>query len=242
MEPLAISARTLGALALGNFCPRCFWINLHTKGKLPYRMPMPGIFISIDRYGKNLVHSYFDAQQKLPPWYPRPGEVVSYVSSQDLHWSRFGVEDAKTGILLRGEPDEIFELQDRSFHIVDYKTAKATPAQDELFPLYGVQLNVYAYICATGKREFSPVSGLSLIYTEPQTGRSPTTNPEVMSSEGFSLQFSAKLERVELDPEGMIPGLLEQARAMYDQPSAPKGKPGCEDCDLFARLVLMTAE
>ena len=239
MEPLAISARTLGALALDDFCPRCFWISLHTKGNLPYQIPMPGIFGSIAGYVPKLVHSVFDKRKRLPKWYPEIGKVKSYVPSAELHWKRFFAVDQTTNINLRGVPDDIFQLQDRSFHIVDYKTSKATPKQDELLPLYEVQLNVYAYICAKRKKEYSPVSGLSLIYTEPQTDRGPGTHPEVITGDGFALQFSAKLAPVVVRPERLIPGLLRQTREIYDRNPAPKGTPGCEDCDLFARLVLL---
>jgi len=241
MEPLSISARTLGALALEGFCPRCYWISLHIKGKLPYQIPMPGIFGSIAAYVPKLVHTFFDQEKRLPKWYPEIGKVNSYVPSGELHWQKFYAVDAATNIRLRGTPDDVFRLRDRSFHIVDYKTAKATPKQDELLPLYEIQLNVYAYICVKQKKEYSPVSGLSLIYTEPRTDRSPSTHPEVITHEGFSLHFSAKLAPVELQPERIIPGLLRKVRSIYDRESAPKGTPGCEDCDLFARLLVLTA-
>jgi len=200
MQPLAIPARTLGAIALDDFCPRCFWITLHTKGNLPYQMPMPGIFGSIAAYVPKLVHSFFDEHKRLPKWYPDIGRVKSYVPSDALHWTRFNVRDERTNIHLRGVPDEIFRLHDGSFQIVDYKTAKATPRQDTLLPLYQIQLNAYAYICAKEKKEYWPVSGLSLIYTEPETARNPNTHPEVITGEGFSLHFSAKRAPVKLEP------------------------------------------
>ena len=240
MEALTISARTLGGLALPDFCPRCFWLGLHSGGKLPYQTPFPGIFGSIAAYVPGLVHSFFDARRQLPRWYPEIGKVEGYVPPQELHWRKFSVHDEGLNINLRGIPDDIFELRDGSFHIVDYKTAKATPKQDELLPLYEVQLNVYAYICAKQKKEYSPVSGLSLIYTEPQTDRRPSTHPGVMMEEGFALHFSAKLAAVAHKPQRMIPPLLKQVRAIYDRQPAPKGRAGCEDCDNFARLLNLT--
>ena len=222
---------------MDDFCPRCLWIQLHTKGKLPFQIPMPGIFGSIAAYTPNLIRSYFDERKKLPKWYPDVGKVKAYVPGKQLHWSRFAVQDVKTNITLRGAPDDLFQLVDGSFHIVDYKTAKLTEKQDELFPLYEVQLNVYAYICVKEKKEFSPISRLSLIYTEPQTKLRADTDPEVVLDGGFALHFSATLKPVKLEPEKLIPSLLRKARAIYDQQPAPKGRPGCEDCDNFARLM-----
>ncbi len=47
-EPITISAKNLGALAMRNFCPRYFWIGMHMD-RLPYQI-FPGIFSSIDSY------------------------------------------------------------------------------------------------------------------------------------------------------------------------------------------------
>jgi len=242
VEPLSISARRLGEIALGDYCPRCYWLRLHTKGKLPFAGPFPGIFSSIDAYSKGIIHDYFDKKKRLPAWYPRVGDVTGYVPSGDLHWRKFSAKDAKTNIKLWGSPDELLRLADGSFHIVDYKTGRITQTQDELLPLYAVQLNVYAYICSRGNTEFAPVSGLSLIYTEPLTSLRAGANPEVMSKRGFALHFSATLKPVKLESERMIPRLLREARALYDQQPAPRGRPGCEDCDNFARLLNLISE
>ena len=44
---LRISAKSLGELALPDFCPRCFWLKTKARGKLPFQI-FPGIFSSID--------------------------------------------------------------------------------------------------------------------------------------------------------------------------------------------------
>ena len=51
---LRIFAKTLGELALPGFCPRCFWLKMHTR-QLPFQI-FPGIFSSIDVYTKRVVH------------------------------------------------------------------------------------------------------------------------------------------------------------------------------------------
>jgi len=240
MEPLALSARTLGELELNDYCPRCWWLSLHLKGNLPFQMPMPGIFGSIAAYTPNVIRSYFDEQNRLPNWYPRIGRVKGYVDGKALHWRRFTVKDKKTGIELRGSPDDVFRLADGSYHIVDYKTARLTAKQDELGPLYEVQLNVYAYICEE-LGSYSPISGLSLIYMEPRTGLGAESAAEAVLGDGFALHFSATQKTVPLEPGKRIPRLLRRARAIYDQQRAPKGRTGCEDCDSFARILNLTS-
>lgn len=235
MAPLRIPVRTLGSLLLKGFCPRCFWIQLHCENKLPFQIQLPGIFSSIDAYGKNVVHSFFEQNKRLPPWFPGIGEVTGYVPSKQLHWSKFMVEHQETGVILRGTPDDIFRLSDSSYHIVDYKTARVTETQDELLPLYEVQLNAYAHICDV-MGELA-VSALSLIYLEPQTKLSDEKFNEVHGDSGFSLGFSATLIGVERKPGGFIPELMRRAREIYDQPTVPEGRDGCENCDLLRRLL-----
>jgi hypothetical protein len=163
-QKITISPRTLGILNMPDFCPRCFWIRLRSEDKFPFQIPMPGIFSSIDSYSKKLVHAFFDEHGALPPWVPPFGDVKTYV--QPLHYSWFNCEHGETGITLRGTPDEVFQLADDSYHVVDYKTAKVTGRQDELYPLYDAQLNAYAYVAERLVRRspLRPVSGLSHLY------------------------------------------------------------------------------
>ncbi|MGB6432350.1 MAG: PD-(D/E)XK nuclease family protein, partial [Candidatus Acidiferrales bacterium] len=164
---LNISPRTLAAIALDSACARCAWITLRCEGKLPFAMGLPGIFSSIDSFTKKAVRNHFDLYGRLPDWFPDVGEVAELVPSRDLHWSRFFREDPETRIRLHGTPDDILRMADGATHIVDYKTARLTASQDDLMPVYEVQLNGYAHIAeATG---YGPVTNLSLIYFEPQT-------------------------------------------------------------------------
>ena len=53
----------------------------------------------------------------------------------------FYILDNQTNIKLIGIPDEMFLRTDESYFIADYKTARFTSHQDELIPMYEVQLN-----------------------------------------------------------------------------------------------------
>ncbi len=142
-EQIRISAKKLGELAMPNFCPRCFWIKLRLKNKLPFQI-FPGIFSSIDSYTKRIVHSWFDSHRSQPVWLNSLGNLVGY--RETLHFSKFRILDEENNILLTGNPDDVLIKTDSSHIIVDYKTAKYTAAQDKLHPLYEAQLNSYAMI------------------------------------------------------------------------------------------------
>jgi len=134
-----ISASRLAEVAMPDFCPRCLWIKLSMGWKLPFERPMPSIFSSIDSYVKNVVHRHYEEKRELPRWFPYLGEVIRLERAPT--WQDFHFTHRQLGITLRGQADEILQLDGRKYHIVDYKTARHTVTQDELFPLFDAQLN-----------------------------------------------------------------------------------------------------
>jgi hypothetical protein len=101
--PLQISGKDLGALAMRDFCPRCFWIS--RRAKLPWQI-FPGIFSSIDSYSKKVVHGQFD-RSGMPGWLAPLGELKGYKDPPSAQ--RFRVPVEEHGLLLTGAPDAIFE-------------------------------------------------------------------------------------------------------------------------------------
>jgi len=233
VEQLNISAKNLAGVALEDACPRCAWIRLHHKGDMPFAMSFPGIFISIDGYTKRMVRETFDSARRIPDWFPNVGKVKAMVSEDELHWRSYFRTDSKLGVTLRGQPDDIFQLADGSFHIVDYKTAKITGAQDDLFPMYEVQLNAYAFIAE--KLPIAPVSALSLIYFEPQT--ETERGKRKGSPPGAWLEFRATRKKVQLAPKRRIPELLARAREIFDMKTAPRGAAGCKNCEQTEKFL-----
>ena len=222
IEPLRLSAKGLGD-ALPGACPRCLYVSL--RFDLPYQR-FPGVFGTIDRFTKGVVHRALDDTGRLPPWFPDIGRVASY--ERDLSFKRFRVWHEDLGIDLAGSPDDVFRMADGSVHIVDYKTAKYTPGQAEVLPLYEVQLNAYAYLAE--RIGLSPVRALSLIYMEPNAER------DAGGDAGPALPFEARRVHVNLKPE-LIPPLLASARRTFDLATPPESKNGCEDCSRLDALV-----
>ena len=228
---LTISARNLAAYAADRFCARCAWVRLHVK-PLPYQT-FPGIFSSIDRFNKLIVHSHFDREGRPPSWLRELGETETYLDPP--HWSKFSIVDQRTGVTLRGEADGIFKMADGSYTIVDYKTARYTPGQEAMLPMYEAQLNAYAYI---GERqELRPIGRLALVYMEPLTQESIADKPEMVDELGFSMGFKATIVPVHRRPDGMIPPLLDSAKAMDELQEPPAGRQGCRDCRAVEDLV-----
>lgn len=215
-----------------NFCPRCFWIQQHAH-KLPFQIPMPGIFSSIDAYTKKVVHGFTDQNGRFPKWLSNLG-IVEYRNPP--HHSRFFVLDEEFGVKLTGVPDGIFVRPNGSYVIADYKTARFTEKQDELFPQYEVQLNGYAYIGA--RAGFDPMSGLYLVYTEPVTDAETAASSVVAT--GFTMPLAPKILEVQMKPE-IIKPLFQKVRQIHDLPQPPEGTFGCTDCAALQQLMIILA-
>ncbi|MEE9296701.1 MAG: PD-(D/E)XK nuclease family protein [Phycisphaerae bacterium] len=229
-DPIRISAKNLGALALPGSCPRCNWLKLHLGHKLPYQI-FPGIFSSIDGFTKRVVHTWFDEHGAPPAWLDPLGTIVGY--REPPHFSKFNMLNEDHGVLLTGAADGILVRDDGSFVIVDYKTAKFSGAQDELLPMYEVQLNAYA---AIGEHcGFAPVTGLALIYMEPMSDGQTCFEGQCCEY-GFDMGFSAHVINVQLNADMLSP-LLARVRAEHDRPAPPRRHPGCKDCNLTDWLV-----
>jgi hypothetical protein len=226
---IRISAKALGELALPTFCPRCFWLKRKMRNKLPFRQPLPGAFSTIDSITKQVVHGYFDAYGHLPPWLAPLGDIVGY--HEPPHWSRFNTVIEEHGVLLAGVADGIFERSDGSFIIVDYKTARFTPAQDALRPMYEVQLNAYALIAK--RLGFAPVSGLFLVYMEP--GCCLNSDHNRLKS-GIRVALTAGVHEVSRRWCRLKP-LFYRVRELHRQGEPPRGRPGCTDCLATQRLT-----
>lgn len=196
-------------MALKDFCPRCFWIE-RKLGKAP--SIFPGIFSTIDSLTKKSVKRSYLERDCLPEWLPlknavRPIESPS-ISVPLLEYGNW---------ILTGDPDEVFELDDGSYHLVDYKTAKFTNKQDDLLPMYQVQLNAYAF--ALPIYNIKPIAKLSLLYCEPKT--------ELNSDENFCLDFAIQSLDIDLQLE-IIPELLFKARHILDSDFPPLPKNNCQ--------------
>ncbi len=229
-----ISVSRLAEVARPNFCPRCFWIKLKMGWELPFVMPMPGVFRDIDRHVKNVVRTHYEEKGVLPQWFPYLGEVTKLEKAPK--WRDFYFTHPQLGITFRGEMDEILQLNGPQYHILDYKTARYTNTQNELFPMFEAQLNAYAYIAGRGGF-FSPIKGLSLVYLEPDTDFRLNRGLMQRSSDKLILGFTPRVKSVEIKPDSFIEGLLQKATDIASLPEPPKPISRCQNCLLVERLA-----
>jgi len=221
---IKISAKDLGAIAMPDFCPRCFWIKRNAK--IPWQI-FPGIFSSIDSYSKKIVHHYFDTFGGPPAWMPEIADAVKYLKAP--HWSKYFRVHEETGITISGAVDDLFECDDKSRIIVDYKTSKYTENQDKLKPMYDIQLNAYAWI----EEGFESVvrGDLPLVYCEPVT----EPNNDKYLQDGFNMSFTVKSVIIKKDFRQLFE-VLKTAKSILSG-KIPHGSDGCKDCDSLNQII-----
>jgi hypothetical protein len=205
-------------------------VLLRSKFRPPFQV-FPGIFSSIDSYVKHVVHDHFDRCGGPPSWLAPLGKLVGYI--EPPHWSRFRITDLETGIVLTGAPDGLLRRADNGIVIIDYKTARFTPAADELGPMYETQLNCYAMIaerCGLGH-----VAALALAYLEPVTDL-PQGYARVCRADGLDLGFAANVLDVPLRVDLVSP-LLRRVRELWHMPEPPSSIDDCANCERLARLI-----
>jgi hypothetical protein len=229
-EPIRISGKDLGQLALPGACARCFWLSRNVS-RLPYQI-FPGIFSSIDAYSKKVVHGWFDRHGSAPPWLADLGAISGYVDPP--HHSRFGFVDEEIGVHLTGAPDAVFTRPGGSLIIADYKTSRFTAAQGRLFPMYSVQLNAYALIAQ--QLGWPPVDALALIYTEPVTDLSAAHAVANQRERGFAMPFAAHIKSVPFAPL-RVRELMRKAAGICRAEQAPKSARGCPECARVREMI-----
>ena len=227
MEEFTIAAKVLGSLALADPCERCTWTKLKFKS-LPYQI-FPSVFSDFDSYEKDVANIHFRDRGTLPSWYPVMGEPMALPEKA----TAFSVKHKETNINLHGIPDEVIKMTE-DFAIIDYKTSRITKGQDNLRPMYEVQLNAYKYIGERNNEfKFDPVTKLFLLYCEPPQ-KAP--NVSVVTENGFSAAFKVEAKEIPIDQERVV-SLLYEARRIYDLRKAPAVNTDCSDCKKMTRLT-----
>jgi hypothetical protein len=229
-EPIRISGKDLGQLALPAACPRCFWLSRKVS-RFPYQI-FPGIFSSIDSFSKKVVHGWFDRHNGAPPWLAGLGDVRSYLAPP--HHSQFQFVHGETGVCLTGAPDAVFTRPDGSLVIADYKTSRYTPTQSKLLPMYAVQLNAYAVIAQ--HVGWPRVDTLALIYTEPVTDHATAEAAANQRERGFAMPFTAHIEHVPLDPQRVFE-LMRSAAELCRAETPPRSRHGCPECARVREMI-----
>jgi hypothetical protein len=183
----------------------------------------PRIFNDFDALQKRMTHLHFDQNGQPPASFGPFADGKAYLKVGRLqYW------DKATNITVKAVPDDVFELEDGTLSVVDYKTGRYSKGQDALLPLYEAQLSIYASVLESlGKGD---VAKAGLIYFEPATDGEDDDVVELITNKGYRLDWRTRPVEIEIDL-GNVRKLLKLARKLYDMDTPPTCKnPDCFDC------------
>jgi len=231
VEKLRISVTNLAAFTIAKFCPKWAWYLMKMGNKVPFRKPFPGLMGDLDRLEKEVLRTVIAETGEAPEWLAHFADA-----GQPLDLWQVGHYDAETGIEFVGRPDAVLPLDDGSCGVIDNKSAKFKGEDDPFWPAYPTQVNGYAFLLQRQEEEYS-VSRGAIVYFEVQSDLHGDSLLKIVTRSGIRPEFRVKAVEVEINPEEIIPPLLKQAREIFDLEAPPKGRSGCEDCELVASLM-----
>ncbi len=231
MNEFRISASNLGLFQLQDYCERCAWIMLKMSHRFAFQRPFPGILQYLDHLQKAAVHRYFDQYGKPPKWFGDFSDAKGYIETGKLVYV-----DSESGIELRGAPDEVVVLPDGSLAVIDYKTARHREGKDVLLPKYQAQVNAYAYLLAHHEEAYKVSKG-GLLYFQIRTEYAVDELLDLVTKDGLDAHFYGVPMVLDIDPENVVPPLLVKTRKLLSRRTPPKGREGCKDCELLARMA-----
>jgi len=197
-------------------CTRCFYLKVAMGFRRP-RTPMPKVFNRID----SIMKEHFKGKNSaaISPALP-PGVVEHaerWVESRPI-----SLPGRSSTCFIRGKFDTAIRFEERSYGVVDFKTAGSNAAH---VALYGRQLHAYAYALenpAPGRLSLAPVSRLGLLCVEPVN---------MVNMEDGSSVYRTEVHWIECprdDSEFLkfLDGILE----ILERPDPPAASPTCPWC------------
>lgn len=223
MSVLSLQAKELGRLVLDDFCPRCFW--LLQKHKIPegtlYETRFARFINQFDHFIRSVISDLFHQQGELPDWLYNPLKEVL----PDLPRVQRVIEPTNwqadvRGFRLSGRPDSLWELEDGTFIIADYKLSQPGGSFQKF---YEAQLNAYALLAA---RQNPPIKirHLVLIYFS-------LDEKGLVSSLGNAyFPFRCSVRSVGVWDFREVEELVERAGQLLSQSSPPNPAENCNKC------------
>ena len=208
-------------LSLLHECPRCFWLQHHAH------VPRPrGMFSSLpnalDAIIKANVYPFIPLNSK-PSWLLPELRGASVVNVPKLFYE-------KDGVTMSGSLDQLLQLEDGEYFIVDYKTSRHVYTPETAAKFYSLQMDCYALLCE--ENGFEPVETAYLVFFTPVS----------MLSEGALLPKPMNIFRFEttaipipVDSE-RAKKVIAEAVEVVKRDVPPQPSPTCEYCNYVASL------
>jgi len=188
-------------------CPRCFYLHMKMKLSRPR-----GIFPSLPGGIDRVLRAYFDKYRdkgELPPNMKGlvPGKPVKELPGQLKYY------DEGLAAQLSGKLDELLEMDDGTYSVLDFKTRGSSP--NEMIPAYQNQMDLYTFLL--DKNTYKMNGSAYLAYFFPK------------SADGNNFEFELEIKKLSVDT-GNAKKLFSDAVKTLQTEQIPDPDPECEYC------------
>lgn len=230
---LAITPKRLGLVEIDSFCPRCYWYLLKQKFHPPFDHFGGAIFKSMEQAQMAVVGDLIEKNNGLPEEFAPFCDLVGRVQFP-RNWRKFE-HRLDSGVLLYGEPDDIFQVSDGSIAVIDFKTARPKDGKDPLLGCYRIQILGYSFIAEFGLK-LGEVSRGGLLYWGAEHEKVVADPDKYYRSKRLWMPFVPKPLAFDIDYKQLDAPLKEAVR-LWEATTPPERTAKCKDCKRLDALL-----
>ena len=230
---LAITPKRLGLVEIDSFCPRCYWYLLKQKFHPPFDHFGGAIFKSMEQAQMAVVAALIEKNDGLPEEFAPFCDLVGRVQFP-RNWRKFK-HRLDSGVLLYGEPDDIFQVSDGSIAVIDFKTARPKDGKDPLLGCYRIQILGYSFIAEFGLK-LGEVSRGGLLYWGAEHEKVVADPGKYYRSKRLWMPFVPSPLAFDIDYKQLDAPLKEAVR-LWEATTPPDRTAKCKDCKRLDALL-----
>jgi hypothetical protein len=235
---LAITPKRLGLIQMGSYCPRCYWYLLMQKFHPPFDHFGGAIFKNMEQAEMAIVSDLLEKNGKLPAEFSPFCNLVGQVEFP-RNWREFKYQ-LDSGVVLYGEPDDIYEASDGSIVTIDFKTAQPMDGADPMLEVYRIQCVGYSLIAEFGLK-LGTVSKAGLFYWAAAHDSVVRDPGKYYNKQTLCMPFVPKPLAIDIDYK-LLDAPLKEAVQLWESLTPPGRSEKCKDCRKLDALLAIEAE
>ena len=235
---LAITPKRLGLIQIGSYCPRCYWYLLMQKFHPPFDHFGGAIFKNMEQAQMAIVGDLLEKNGRLPEEFAPFCNLVGRVEFP-RDWRKFKYQ-LDSGVVLYGEPDDIYEASDGTIVTIDYKTAQPKDGKDPMLEVYRCQVTGYSLIAEFGLK-LGEVSKGGLFYWAAAHDSVVHDPGRYYSKQKLCMPFVPKPLAIDIDYK-LLDAPLKEAVQLWESLTPPSRSAKCPDCRKLDALIAIEAE
>jgi hypothetical protein len=235
---LAITPKRLGLIRIYSYCPRWYWYLLMQNFHPPFDHFGGAIFNNMEQAQMAIVADLLKKNGRLPEEFAPFCNLVGRVEFP-RDWRKFKYQ-LDSGVVLYGEPDDIYEASDKTIVTIDFKTAQPKDGKDPMLEVYRIQCIGYSLFAEFGLM-LGEVSKAGLFYWAAAHDSVVRDPWKYYTKKTLSMPFVPKPLAIDIDYK-LLDAPLKEAVSLWESPTPPSRSEKCPDCRKLDALLAIEDE